>query len=131
MHIPEKFWYDIIQVLDQAKLRRATGMDGVSAEILTLEKEIVSNYLFQLWKSIGITGYMPSPLLQGFVVPILKTGTRHYLSAIGRSRYSRTYGKCSQLRSTSECRENTRRMKFNSGLRIIAVPNCRHYMRTT
>ena len=74
MQIPENFRYDIIQALNQVKQRRATGMDGVSAEMLTLEKEIVAKYLYQLWKSIGITGYMPSPLLQGFVVPIFKKG---------------------------------------------------------
>lgn len=74
MRITENFKQYIGKALSKVCKNRSPGLDSVSSEMLTIEPQLVTSYLFKLFQKIGTTGYIPSNLTQGYVIPLYKKG---------------------------------------------------------
>lgn len=74
MTVDESFHRDVITALAKEMLNRATGIDGISTELLLLTPHLCSTFIYRLWKQVGMLAHVPSGLTQGYVIPLFKKG---------------------------------------------------------
>lgn len=73
-NVPADFKTYLRQALNSSKTGKAPGPDGVYNEMLRLQPKMSVAILLALWIKIGQTGFMPTQLRSGTVVPIYKKG---------------------------------------------------------